>query len=59
MKWKPFGKHSDSIIEAYRKGCAFRSCIHVKISMAMTPDEARKLIKSIQRAIDYAENKEK
>jgi hypothetical protein len=59
MKWKPFGKYSNSCIESYRRGCASRPCVHIEISMAITTDEAKKFIKSIQRAIEYAENKGK
>jgi hypothetical protein len=55
MKWMPFGKESDVVIEAFRRGCGGGACVHVKADIAMGTNGAERLCKSIMKAIKYAE----
>lgn len=57
MKWHPFGKEANVVIEGYRNGCASGPCVHLKADIAMLPSEARKIIDRLQKAVDYAEGK--
>ena len=55
MKWMPFGKGSEVVVEAFRKGCGGGPCVHVKADIAMGPNDAERLCKTIMKAIKYAE----
>ncbi len=59
MKWQPFGKDSNVIIEAYRIGCASMPCVHLEANIAMFPKDAKIIIDRLQRAIDYAEGRKR
>jgi hypothetical protein len=55
MKWHPFGKEFNVVIEGYRKGCASGPCVHLRADIAMLPSDAKKIIDRLQKAVDYAE----
>jgi hypothetical protein len=55
MEWRPFGKESNVVIEAFRRGCGGVACVHVTADIAMGPNEAARLCKTIMKAIKYAE----
>lgn len=57
MKWHPFGKKCNVVIEGYRRGCGSAPCVHLRADIAMSPSEARRVIERLQKAVDYAEGR--
>ena len=57
-EWRPFGKDSITLIEAFKHGCADSPCVHLKADIAMGPNSARRIAKTLLKAADYAESKD-
>ena len=52
---KEWIKHGAVEIGAYKNGCANGKCVHIRMDIATTPADARRIAQSILKASDYAE----